>query len=186
MAKRIKQVGPAIKTREEMEGVVGQICELTTRRDALTVQMDEYIQEVRARYEADLSGIAKRLDELMALAREWAEANPQWFSPAKSIEMTHGTVGFRTGMPTVKTLAGWTWAKVLDAIKAMNFTYLIRFKEEVNKDAILAAVAKLKAGTDDPQLKRLGIKIVQDESFFVEPKREPREDVRQVAERTAS
>jgi phage host-nuclease inhibitor protein Gam len=180
MAKRVKQTGPALQTRDEMEGVVGRICALTIKRDGLVVQMDEYIQEVRDRYQTDLTSIDEQMKQLMALARDWAEANPADFGPNKSIEMTHGAVGFRTGMPALKTLSGWTWAKVLAAMKNLNLKSYIRTKEEIDKDAILAE----RKNIPTENLRRIGLKIHQDEAFFIDPKREPMEGT--ITERKAS
>lgn len=180
MPKRVKQTGPALQTRDEMEWVVGEICALTIKSDALVVQMDEYIQEVRERYQTDLTAIKEKLPPLMALAQDWAEANPSAFGQNKSIEMTHGTVGFRTGMPTVKTLAGWTWAKVLVAVKSLRLVSYIRTYEEIDKDAIIADRKTILQET----LRQMGLRIKQEESFFVDSKREPMEGT--ITERKAS
>jgi phage host-nuclease inhibitor protein Gam len=184
MAKRIKQVGPAIKTREEMEGLVGRIAALTIERDELKAQMDGYILEVRERYDNQLGGIGKKLDELMALAQDWAEGNPEAFGAAKSIDMTHGTVGFRTGMPKLKTVAGYTWDLVKERILHLSAPYT-RTEVSVNKEQLLADRETL----GESGLRRLGVKVVQDESFFVDPKREKVEAAKQTAapaERMAS
>ena len=169
MAKRVKLTGPSIVTRDQMERVVGQICALTILRDQTTATMDGRLQEIRQQYEQQLSDTAGELDKLMAMAQDWAEEHPEEFGKRRSIEMVHGTLGFRTGTPKLKTLKGWTWDRVLEMLKSANLSYLIRRKEEVNKEAILAEAAKqnLQSWCE------IGCQVVQDESFFVEPNRAP-------------
>jgi phage host-nuclease inhibitor protein Gam len=162
--------GAAIQTREDMERLVGEISALTIKKDTMKVQMDGYIQEVRERYEADLGGIDSALDEKMKLAKTWAQEHPEEFGKAKSLEMTHGIVGFRTGTPKLKTLKGWNWDRVLSSLKELNLGYLIRKKEDVNKEAILAEATKPR--TSKEMIAAFGVEVVQDETFFVEPKRE--------------
>jgi phage host-nuclease inhibitor protein Gam len=174
MAKRIKlDVQPAIVTREEMEMVVADIASLTITKDNLTVQMDGHIQEVRERYDILLATVDIELEKKMALAKEWAEANQEAFGQAKSLDMTHGTVGFRTGMPKLKLLSGWTWDKVMERV---SDPYL-RTEKTINKELILGEREQL----GDAGLRMMGVKVVQDESFYVAPKREELEPARQTA-----
>jgi phage host-nuclease inhibitor protein Gam len=162
--------GDGIQTREDMERLVGDICGLTIKQDGLKVQMDSYIKDVRDRYEKDLAGISGELSSKMERAKAWAETHPEEFGKAKSLDMTHGVVGFRTGMPKLKTLRGWTWDRVLSSIKELNLGYLIRRTEAVNKEAILAEAMKPKVSKE--MIAAFGVEVVQDETFFVEPKRE--------------
>jgi hypothetical protein len=91
--------------------------------------------------------------------------------------MVHGLVGFRTGTPKLKLLSGWTWEKVLEFISVNQLMDLIRTKKEVDKELILANRDCIKPET----LKQIGIKVVQDEAFFVEPKRDDLALVKRIA-----
>lgn len=166
---RLKQSAPAIKTREEMEALVGEIAALTLEQRELRAEMDGRIMDVRAEYEAQLVGIDELCKAKLALAQDWAEAHPEEFGKRKSIEMVHGLVGWRTGTPKLRTLAGWTWDKVREALRAVAPAY-IRTVEEVNREAIIANRETLGAAA----LKAIGVRVVQDESFFVVPKQEER------------
>lgn len=167
---RLKLSAPAIKTREEMDRLVGKISEYTIDRDLLKTTMDQRLQDVRDQYAEQLGEIESILDSKMALAQDWAEANPSEFGNKKSIEFLHGTIGWRTGTPKLKTLSGWTWDRVKEAIKgipkfAVNY---LRQIEEINKEALLADREII-----EPEILRvMGVKVVQDESFFCDPKRE--------------
>lgn len=162
---RIKITRPAIRTRSEMESLVGDIAALKIRERKLTAQMDARIKAARDEYEGALGEIKKSIDEKMAVAQDWAEANPSEFGTLKSIDLVHAVVGWRIGNPTLKTIAGWTWDRVLESIRD-GLDRFIRIKEEVNKAQILAEREQLGPDT----LRLYGMRVVQDESFYVDPK----------------
>ena len=164
--KRLKVTLPPIKTREEMERLVGEIRELTINRDGLTVSHDTEIAAIDARYEEPMNQLKEQLDAKMLLAQDWAENNPAEFGARKSIEFVNGTVGFRTGQPKLARLAGWTWDRILEAVGRLLPDY-VRIKQEVDRERIIADRETL-----TPMLKEIGVKIEQDEAFFVEPKRD--------------
>ncbi|MCX7009660.1 MAG: host-nuclease inhibitor Gam family protein [Kiritimatiellaeota bacterium] len=169
MSKRLKITGSPILSRDAMERLVGEICELTIRRDTEKLNMDEEMQHVRDRHQVSLCEVEEQLEAKLVLAKDWSERNPEEFGARKSIDMTHGTVGFRTGQPKLKTLAGWTWERVKDTLGLILPDY-IRTKAEVDKERLLAdreALADV--------LRKVGVRVEQDESFFVDPKREPLE-----------
>ena len=90
------------------------------------------------------------------------------FSKKKSLEMAHGVIGFRTGTPKLKTLKGFTWASALQMVTEFLPDY-IRQSWEIAKDKLLvdrdedAMVVKMA---------KCGITVVQDETFYVDPKKE--------------
>lgn len=163
-ARHKRETGPALKSVQDAERCVGEIAKLTIERDQALNEMDAKIQAIRVDYEDLLAGLTADLEAEMAMAQQWAEANPLEFSARKSIEMTHGTIGFRTGMPRLKTLKGMTWEKVLNRLRSAMPEF-IRRKEEADKDRLLAERATL-------DLPAIGLQVVQDETFFVEVKRE--------------
>jgi phage host-nuclease inhibitor protein Gam len=111
--------------------------------------------------------LAARLDA----AETWAGENAAEFAGKKSIVMVHGTVGYRTGKPRLKTLRGWTWDRVLGVLETA-FPEYVRVKKTVDKERLLADQDKL--GPD--RMRRVGCTTVQDETFFVEPHRESSEE----------
>ncbi|MHB8520702.1 MAG: host-nuclease inhibitor Gam family protein [Limisphaerales bacterium] len=166
--KRTKIVGPAVKTRADMESLVGEIADLTIDRDEVQLELDAALKHARDLFEGRLSALNRTLVERTERARCWAEANPSEFGKFKSLELTHGTVGWRVGQPQLKTLTGWTWDRVLDNLKTLAGLCLgyVRLKEEVNKAQIITDRDLLGA----EQLRMMGVRVVQEESFFVEPK----------------
>ena len=96
------------------------------------------------------------------------ENREELFTKRKSLETTHGTIGFRTSTPKLKTLKGFTWASVLNLLKEFLPDY-VRTAEEPAKDKLLADREDEEVSALFP---KVGIAVVQDETFFVEPKKE--------------
>lgn len=153
---------------------------------------DAQIQKINADIELQCAKIReKRADELTRLADEREKAfdtlqayavenQAELFAKKKSLDMAHGTIGFRTGTPKLKTLKGFTWASALQLVKEFLPGY-VRQTEEIAKDKLLAdrdidvMVAGDTLGPGKPvreQMAKCGITVVQDETFYVEPKKE--------------
>lgn len=174
---RIKLTAPALRSRAEMEAMVGKIRELTIERNQKVLAREEAKKSIDDEHGPAIEKLNRELEEKTELCRCWAEANPSEFGERKSLDITHGLLGWRTGQPTLKTLSGWTWDRVLDNLqKDPVLKFYIREKPEVNRQQILADRETL--GPDG--LRNLGVKVVQEESFFVEPRLEELEN-RQVA-----
>ncbi len=86
----------------------------------------------------------------------------------KSLESAHGIIGFRTGNPKLKNMKGFTWAAVTNLCKEFLPQY-IRTTEELAKDKLLADrdITEVAA-----MFSTIGVQVVQEESFYVEPKKE--------------
>ena len=90
------------------------------------------------------------------------------FAKKKSLEMVHGTIGFRTGTPKLKTLKGFTWASAKNLVCEFLPAF-IRTTEEIAKDKLLAD-RDVEGMTE--KMAQCGIMVAQDETFYVEPKKE--------------
>ncbi len=117
-------------------------------------------------YEFALAECAQALQVKTEALRAWAEANPDQFAKGrKSIEFLSGTLGFRTGTPKLALVSrAWTWVKALAAVQLLLPSF-IRSVPEIDKEAIIAQREELAEF-----LPKCGLKVAQDESFFVEPK----------------
>jgi len=163
---RIRNIRPAISGREAMESVVGEIAAIMNRQRILTAAMDAQIQAVREQYEGQLATDSEMLDRKIEEVRLWSEANPNEFGSARSLDAVHGTIGWRSGPPSLKTVAGWTFDRVLQALKNTGATGYIRVKEEVNKQHLLSDRELI----GPEKLREIGLRVVQDEAFYVDPK----------------
>jgi phage host-nuclease inhibitor protein Gam len=169
-----QRIKPAPITRSKAEQILGELAALTIQRNDAKLCLDAEITTIRTKYEDTISVLGKRIEEQAVLLESWAASNPEEFpKDRKSLEMVHGIIGFRTGTPKLKTIARKTWDAVKDTLQTMWPGFYIRVKEEVNKEAILSDFAQ--GNITEAQLRSIGVTVVQEESFFVEPKLEPLE-----------
>lgn len=173
---RIKLTAPVLRTRAEMESMMGEIRSLTIERNERQLEREARLKQVDDAHAEVLAGLEKALQEKTELVRTWAEGNESEFDGRKSLETAHGVIGWRTGQPTLKTLAGWTWDRVLERIKSLKaLGHYVRAKEEVNKQAILSD----REGMGPDALRAIGLKVIQEEPFYVEPRLEETENRRE-------
>jgi len=190
MAKKmtIKRTATTIADRGELEQVMGEYAAQVLERDRLTVEMEQRIQEIRAGYEPRIAACVELGDGLFEDLEAWAALHPAEFGARKSIDLLHGTIGFRTSPPSVKQIKGVKCEHTLAALRTRGFMWLIRTKEELDKDAVLRAYAR--PGTDtspgmsdiphplsDVDLKMVGLYVDKGETFYTEIKREDGKEV---------
>ena len=154
MAKtRVKKVVISGITSEQAEIAFSEFATADAKVQNIQSKMDMEITRIRDKY-ADALAEQQDIEEL--------------FSRRKSYESAHGTFGFRTGTPKLKNIKGFTWASVTNLVKEFLPGY-IRVSEELAKDRLLADRDKEDVAE---QLSKCGMTIVQDETFYVEPKKE--------------
>lgn len=167
--KRIKKTVISGVTREQYEQAFAEFAMADAKVQSLTARMDQEMTKIREKYADQLAELAETKDRTFEVMQTYATENKDTlFSKKKSLESAHGVIGFRTGTPKLKNLKGFTWASVTNLCKEFLPQY-IRTTEELAKDKLLAdrvipGVAEL--------FPKIGIQVVQDESFYVEPKKE--------------
>ena len=166
---REKKVVVTGVSRETADVSFADYADADARQQRITAKMDVDITKIREKYQDELAKLQERKDNAFDLMQTYAMENKaELFSKKKSMETVHGTFGFRTGTPTLKTRKGFTWGAVTNLLKEFMPTY-VRVKDEPAKD-------KLIADRDIPEVSdlfpKVGIFVDQDETFFVEPKKE--------------
>ena len=160
MAKREKKVIITGVTREAADEAFANYAKADAQSAKITADIELQCAKIREKYAnklAELEGEKeKAFDTLQAYA---TENQAELFSKKKSLEMAHGVIGFRTGTPKLKTL---------QLVKEFLPGY-VRQTEEIAKDKLLAD-----RDTEEmaPQMAKCGIQVAQDETFYVEPKKE--------------
>lgn len=167
MSKRTKTKSFAHLTREEVAELVGQYTASAIKLQTFLSDMDQGLQKVRDRYEPEIERVSNLQTELHAQIQSWAEAHRDEFGKRKSMEFLSGLIGWRTGTHKLKTLAKWTWDRVLEKIKSLPaMKDYVRVKDEVARETIIADREHL----GPEMLAAIGVRVVQDETFYVEPK----------------
>ena len=170
MAKtREKKVVYTGVSAEQMEAAFADFATADAKLQKISATMDVKFTEIRERYADEIAKLSEKKDNAFDILQAFAMENKQeLFSKKKSMESTHGVLGFRIGTPKLKTLKGFTWGAVTNLLKEFLPGY-VRTSEEPAKD-------KLLADRDDQEVATLfgkvGIYVDQDETFFVEPKKE--------------
>lgn len=149
----------------------------------INAEIELQCAKIREKYADKLAVLGAERDNAFDVLQSFATENQaELFTKKKSLDMAHGTIGFRTGTPKLKTLKGFTWASALNLVKSFLPSY-IRQTEEIAKDKLLAdRDVEVMLGGGDPnnrgyrplreQMSECGIQVVQDETFYVEPKKE--------------
>ncbi len=169
MAKREKKVIITGVTRDAADEAFAVYAKADAQSAKITADIELQCAKIREKYAYRLAELedekGKAFDTLQAYA---TENQADLFTKKKSLEMAHGVIGFRTGTPKLKTLKGFTWASALQLVKEFLPGY-VRQTEEIAKDKLLAD-----RDTEDmaPQMAKCGIQVSQDETFYVEPKKE--------------
>lgn len=159
---------PANITKEQAEDAFAEFAEADAKQQQITAKMDVQITQIREKFADDLTKLADKKTEAFDVLQTYATNSREDFGKRKSLELTHGVIGFRTGTPKLKTLKGYTWASCLTLIKTFLPAY-VRTVEEPAKDRLLADREVIDVAALFP---KVGIMVDQDETFFVEPKKE--------------
>lgn len=181
MAKRQKKTVISGVTKEVAEEAFATYVKADAERAKITAEIELKCAQIREKHQDRLSQLQATQDEAFDTLQAYATENqPELFSKKKSLEMVHGTIGFRTGTPKLKTLKGFTWASALQLVKEF-LPGFIRSTEEIAKDKLLmerdtdVIIPAEPIGASVPLrelMAKCGISVVQDETFFVEPKKE--------------
>ena len=176
--------------RDAAEEAFASYAKADAQIEKINAEIDLQCAKIREKYQQKLGELTCERECAFETLQAYATENQaELFSKKKSLDMSHGTIGFRTGTPKLKTLKGFTWASALQLVKRFLPSY-VRQAEEIAKDKLLAdrdieleplplhdlspAEVSSSAGVRSMRsvLSECGIEVVQDETFYVEAKKE--------------
>jgi len=187
MATRQKKTVISGVTREAADVAFATFAKADASINKINADIELQCAKIREKHQAELTRLTAERDSSFEMLQAFATENQtELFSKKKSLDMAHGTIGFRTGTPKLKTLKGFTWASALELVKAFMPSSYIRKVEEIAKDKLLADrdledVKITESGlmkqevTMKEAMAKCGIQVVQEETFYVEPKKEDAE-----------
>jgi phage host-nuclease inhibitor protein Gam len=152
------------QNREEVQQWISNLGKVQRDRATLTNEMNNLIAPITERFAAPLDEKAQEEQRLLEGIATWCEANKaELTKDAKTVNLVTGEVQWRMNPPSVAFKRGIKVEEIIAHLKQLKLAKLfVRVKEEVNKDAILAADDKTKA-----KLTAAGtIKIVTDSEMF--------------------
>lgn len=166
---RTKKVVVTGITTEQAELAFSEFAKADSKIQGIQATMEQKINAIRDEYADELAALQETKNSNFEIMQVFATENREAiFSKRKSYESAYGVFGFRTGNPKLKNIKGFTWASVLTMVKEFLPDY-IRTSEELAKDKLLADRDNEEVSVLFP---KCGLTIVQDETFYVEPKKE--------------
>jgi phage host-nuclease inhibitor protein Gam len=162
---------PTITSRHELDAVVENIVQLQLNRAEIEREQDQEIAGIRQKFRAPLAEIERYLTLETTWVETWARSHPDSFRDRQSLALTHAVIGFRVSPHRVdRASRKWTWGAIAEKLGEMAWgrRYLRQPALEVNKEALLADRADLSSA----ELRTVGLKIVQEERFYIAPHRE--------------
>lgn len=154
-------------TAEEANVLFATYAEADSKMLKIQAEKELAMTKIREKYQDKEVELAQVKTEAFEKLQHYAMSNPDLFVKRKSIEFSHGKIGFRTGTPKLKCLFK-KWDDSLEKVK-QYLPDFVRVKEEIDKEGLLAH-------KDEEAFAQLfnvcGVKVEQEESFFIEPKRE--------------
>lgn len=118
-------------------------------------------------FEDELQRLSVAKQKAYETAQAYCKQNKDaLFCQRRSIGTMHGIAGFRLGTPKLKTETG-NWDNVLNTLKEKLPRY-VRTTEEPARNLLLADRYKENIA---PMLVEMGVHVVQEEIFYIEPKR---------------
>lgn len=180
-ATRIK--AESFATEAEFSAACDRVTWIGVETTRLTAVRDAVLLRVKERYNAKIKALEDERDLKTTRCALYAQENRGVLLPDETKSKSRATHlswwGFRLGNPKLETLKGWTWTKVLAALKAKGLTDYIRVKEEPDKEGMTADAKKhghlcvhdeTGGAPVSVALADVGVKLDQDEAFFIEPK----------------
>lgn len=170
-------------SRECADQAFAEYAKANARINKINAEIELQCAKIREKYQSELASLMKNREQAFDTLQAFATENQtELFSKKKSLDMVYGTIGFRTGTPKLKTLKGFTWASAVELVKSFLPSGYVRTNEEVAKDKLLAdrdmdEVAIFDQGESrvlpmKDAMAKCGIQVVQEETFYVEPKHE--------------
>lgn len=160
-------------TRLEAEALANRLVEVQIRREALVAERDAAVLEVSRPYAPQIDQLDGEIKIGIDMLETWADHHAEEFGKHESTTLSGHRVGWRLGNYSAKTLPKWTWAKVLEALATKPKDWrdrYIRTVESPNKETMIADRDSSDA------LASVGVRIVQERRFYLEPAREGQAD----------
>jgi phage host-nuclease inhibitor protein Gam len=122
----------------QADEAIARIGELQRRRTDIEVRMNDALAQVKAKFEAEAKPLSEEIAERVAGVHTYCAANRIVLTregKTKTHRFAAGEVKWRSRPPKVSLR---NVEKILEELMRLDLTRFIRFKQEVNKEAMLA------------------------------------------------
>ncbi|MCR5260612.1 MAG: host-nuclease inhibitor Gam family protein [Candidatus Gastranaerophilales bacterium] len=145
---------------EEVNAAMKELGELNVKKQKLEGEQTEKINKIKAETLAKAGAIKTQIAEIEKNIERFAMQNKSEFLKTRTKKLTFGTVSFRL----VESVVCNCKEEALKALKALNLDFLIRSKEDLDKDECLKY-----AKSDEKLLLKAGISIKAEDKVKIEP-----------------
>ena len=166
MGKPKKTVIHAAANRAEAETIMSYLRESHLECLRLQALMEYRKKKIDDELAPPITILLSRIAESSEQLRGWALANPTEFGTRRSIELIHGTLGFRIGNLKLVKKTKSTWDDLVDIVAGALGRVYIRTKYEVDRESIIAH----RSDIPPDAMEECGLSVIQEDAFFVEPK----------------
>lgn len=145
MAKKTKTLGvnlPVPQSRDDAAETLRMIGETNRQIARIEADMNDKIAKLKDEAEKRASPLKDQVVARTEGLKVWAEANRDALTNSgktKTADLGTGKISWRLRPPSVRVTGT---DRVIEAIKALGFASFLRTKEEINKEALLAAPDK--------------------------------------------
>lgn len=152
-----KKKESTLKTWDEVDNQLRKLGELQIQKTKLEGTLQTKINELKANYTAQCGVIAVEAKNIETEITRFCEQNKDEFLNKRNKKLNFGVVAYRVTEKVVcNSVEG-----VIKAIKALNLDFVLRIKEEIDKDKIKEL--------DKNTLTKIGVKIETKDKLSIEP-----------------
>lgn len=156
---RMPEQGPKLSSWEDVDLCMKEICECEMAIEKQEAELTQKIQDLKLEAEDNAKSYQKRIEELAADIKEYAENN-RLEMKGKTQELNFGKLGYRKSTKLIIRSA----VKVLEALKKRKMDDCINIKTSINKDVL--------AKYDDDTILEVGAMKKVEDVFWYETDRE--------------
>ena len=157
-------------TEMQANQALGDYARAFSAKRELEARITQMIADIRSDYSDTLADLDTDLAEADEVITAYAQANPKLFETKKSLELQHGTIGYRTNPPSVVIKKGVkveTVVSLLRNSKLANEFVREKTTYSLDKETIINRRGEEKLMA---KLSEYFITVEQTETFFIEPK----------------
>jgi phage host-nuclease inhibitor protein Gam len=162
---RPRKASGELKSLAECTDAMRRLLLAVTRKERIQAERDETMARLFKTYEKDLTATVEEEKDLTLQLQQYYMAHLKECETdgRKSIELTYGIIGRRNSPASLKLLnKSWTWTAVLVKLREAFGAAFIRPRDpEIDKEAV-------KSGVAEADLALYGLKLEQEETFYVE------------------
>ena len=154
-------------SKEEFEKSMAEYAAADAKLQSICAKMETEVKKVSAKYAQQIEDLEAVKELHFNVVEQYAvEHRSELFTDKKKLEGVHGIIGFRTGSPKLALIAGFTWPNVTERCREFLPDY-VKTSYDLAKSKLLADRGKEEVAS---QFEKLGVKVVQEETFYLDPK----------------